>query len=150
MKKKKDNEREEKNMSKKKSKLFINVQRIDVYLWDKFVGAVALDPELGYYVFAYDKSFGKSGIEIAPLHMPLNDDEEVFVFTDLPAETYKRLPAILADSLPDDFGNVLIDRYMADKGISRNQITQLDRLAYMGNRSMGALEFKPAHGPKNT
>lgn len=81
--------------------------------------------------------------------MPLNDEERVYIFTDLPELTYKRLPALLADSLPDDFGNALIDRYMAEKGISRNQISQLDRLAYMGRRSMGALEFQPIHGPKN-
>jgi len=137
-------------MPKKKSSSYKHVERINVYLWGKFVGATALDPKLGYYVFAYDKLFGKSRIEIAPLHMPLNDNEEVYVFTDLPETTYKRLPAILADSLPDSFGNALIDRYMADKGISHKQITQLDRLAYMGNRSMGALEFKPAHGPRTT
>jgi serine/threonine-protein kinase HipA len=55
---------------------------------------------------------------------------------------------LLADSLPDDFGNALINRYMADRGISPNQITPLDRLAYMSERSMGALEFKPQTGPK--
>ena len=126
------------------------VERINVYLWGKFVGAVALDPKLGYYAFAYDKTFGRSGIEVSPLHMPLNDDEEVFIFTYLPEDAYKRLPAMLADSLPDDFGNALIDRYMAEKGISRDQISPLDRLAYMGNRAMGALEFRPAHGPKQT
>lgn len=137
-------------MPKKKSNPYKKVERINVYLWGKFVGAAALDPKLGYYVFAYDKTFGRSGIEIAPLHMPLNDKEEVYAFTDLPEATYKRLPALLADSLPDDFGNALIDKYMANKGIARKQITQLDRLAYMGNRAMGALEFKPVHGPKNT
>lgn len=136
-------------MSKKKSNPYKRVNKVEVYLWGKYVGAVALDPLLDYYVFAYDKIFGRSGIEVAPLRMPLNDREEVYVFTDLPEETYKRLPAMLADSLPDDFGNALIDRYMADKGVARNQITQLDRLAYMGNRAMGALEFKPAHGPRN-
>lgn len=134
----------------KKSNPYKKVERINVYLWGKFVGAVALDPKLGYYVFAYDKSFGRSGIEVAPLHMPLNDNEKTYVFTDLREETYKRLPAMLADALPDDFGNALIDRYMADKGISRDQITQLDRLAYMGKRAIGALEFKPAHGPRST
>ncbi|OGT64040.1 MAG: phosphatidylinositol kinase [Gammaproteobacteria bacterium RIFCSPHIGHO2_12_FULL_45_9] len=137
-------------MTKTRFNPYKRVEKIEVYLWGKFVGAAALDPKLAYYVFAYDQSFGRSGIEIAPLHMPLNDNEEVYVFTDLPDETYKRLPAMLADSLPDDFGNALIDRYMADKGIARNQITQLDRLAYMGNRGMGALAFKPAHGPKTT
>ncbi len=74
---------------KKKVDPYKIVRKIDVFLWDKFVGAVALDPKLDYYVFAYDKSFGKSGIEISPLHMPLNDREEPFVFTDLPIATYK-------------------------------------------------------------
>ena len=133
-----------------KTRSYKPVERINVYLWGKFVGAVALDPGLGYYVFAYDKIFGRSGIEVSPVHMPLNDDEQVFVFPDLPEHTYKRLPAMLADALPDDFGNALIDRYMAEKGISRDQISPLDRLAYMGNRAMGALEFKPAHGPRQT
>lgn len=136
--------------TKKKTNSFKPAERINIYLWGNYVGAVALDPALGYYAFAYDKSFGRSGIEIAPIQMPLNDNEDVFIFTDLPDDTYKRLPAMLADSLPDDFGNALIDRYMAEKGISRDQITPLDRLAYMGNRAMGALEFKPAHGPKQT
>jgi len=135
---------------KKKSKLYKSTERINVYLWGKFVGAVALDPKLGYYAFAYDKAFGRSGIEIAPLHMPLNDNEEIYIFTELSPDSYKRLPAMLADCLPDDFGNALIDRYMAENGISRDQITPLDRLAYMGNRAMGALEFKPAHGPKQS
>lgn len=125
------------------------VEQVKVFLWGRYAGAVALDPNLGYYVFAYDKTFGQSGIEIAPLHMPLNDEEKVYAFTDLPEETYKRLPAMLADALPDDFGNALINSYMAEKGISPHQITPLDRLAYMGKRAMGALEFKPVHGPKN-
>ncbi len=133
-------------VKKKPSDPYKRVQRIDVYLWGKYVGAIALDPTLEYYVFAYDKTFGKSGIELSPLHMPLNDAERLYTFTDLPIETYKRLPAMLADALPDDFGNALIDRYMADKGIARQRITQLDRLAYMGKRAMGALEFKPTRG----
>lgn len=133
---------------KKKTETYKKVDRIEVYLWDKFVGALALDPKLGFYVFAYDPSFAKNGIEVAPIHMQLRDTEEPYVFTDLPEVTYKRLPAMLADSLPDDFGNALIDRYMADKGISKNQVTALDRLAYMGKRAMGALEFKPTRGPK--
>lgn len=132
----------------KKKKPYKKVDHIEVYIWNHFVGAAALDPKLGFYVFAYNKKFGKTGIELSPLHMPLNDQETLFVFTDLPTLTYKRLPALLVDSLPDDFGNALIDRYMADKGIDSSEITALDRLAYMGNRSMGALEFQPARGPK--
>lgn len=124
------------------------VKRIEVYIWDTFVGAAALDPALGYYVFAYDRDFGKSGIQLSPLHMPADESENPYVFTDLPEATYRRLPAMLADALPDEFGNALIDKYMAEKGLPKTSITPLDRLAYMGQRAMGALEFRPTRGPK--
>lgn len=123
------------------------VKRIEAYVWGKMFGAVALDPNLRYYVFEYDKKFVKTGIELAPLTMPLAQAREPFVFTDLPELTYKRLPALLADALPDDFGNTLINGWMAAKGVERDAITALDRLAYMSKRGMGALEFKPARGP---
>ena len=126
------------------------VDVVEVRLWGKRVGAVARDPGLGYYAFEYDPSLVKTGIELAPLTMPLAKAGEPFVFTDLPELTYKRLPALLADALPDDFGNALIDAWMADKGIARADITALDRLAYMGKRGMGALEFKPMRGPNVT
>lgn len=135
-------------VKKHKPEQYKRVERIEVFLWGEYVGAVALDPRLDFYVFAYDQQFGKSGIELSPLHMPLNDTETPYVFTDLPVATYKRLPAMLADALPDDFGNALIDRYMADKGVFATQVTQLDRLAYMSKRAMGALEFKPTRGPR--
>jgi serine/threonine-protein kinase HipA len=70
------------------------------------------------------------------------------VFPDLPELTYRRLPGLLADALPDDFGNALIDAWMAREGVNKAQITSLDRLAYMGKRGLGALEFKPVRGPK--
>ena len=124
------------------------VHRIEVYVWDRFVGAVALDPALGYYVFAYDKDFARSGIQLSPLQMPVDSSERLYVFTDIPEETFRRLPAMLADALPDEFGNALIDKYMAEKGIPKSDITALDRLAYMGKRAMGALEFKPTRGPR--
>lgn len=123
------------------------VTAVEVRLWGRRVGAVALDPRLGFYAFEYDPAFVKQGIEVAPLTMPLAQGGDPFVFADLPAPTFKRLPALLADALPDDFGNALIDAWMANKGIAKEAITPLDRLAYMGRRGMGALEFRPAHGP---
>lgn len=126
------------------------VDAIAVYIWDKFVGAVALDKGVGFYVFTYDKEFGRSGIELSPLHMPADDEERPHVFENLPVATYWRLPAMLADALPDEFGNALIDKYMAEKGLAKSAITALDRLAYMGKRAMGALEFKPTRGPRTT
>lgn len=132
--------------TKPKSKPYKHVARVDVHLWGQHVGAAALDPKFGYYVFAYTPEFASRGIELSPLQMPSSTGGP-FIFTDLPEATYKRLPAMLSDALPDDFGNALVTRYMADQGIAPNNVTALDRLAYMGNRAMGALTFKPARGP---
>ena len=126
---------------------YVHVDIINVYLWGQHMGAVALDPGFGFYAFAYTKAFSATGIQPAPLHMPTKPNDEVFLFVDLPEATYKRLPALLSDALPDDFGNALIDRYMADKGLRASDVTALDRLAYMAGRSMGALEFRPARSP---
>ncbi len=126
---------------------YVHVDVIHVYLWGQHMGAVALDPSFGHYAFAYTKAFCQSGIQPAPLHMPATSTDKVFLFVDLPEATYKRLPALLSDALPDDFGNALIDRYMADKGLRATDVKALDRLAYMAGRSMGALQFRPSRGP---
>jgi serine/threonine-protein kinase HipA len=125
------------------------VQVIEVRMWGSRVGAVALDPRLDCYAFAYDPAWRRKVIEVAPLTMPLSDRRDTFVFPVLPRETYLRLPAMLADALPDDFGNALIDAWMATKGIEKSSITVLDRLAYMGKRGVGALEFRPTRGSHN-
>lgn len=124
----------------------MDTQVIEVRLWGKRVGAVAPDPRLGCYVFAYEPAWRRTGIELAPLTMPLNDARPSFAFPELAELGYKRLPGLLADALPDDFGNALIDAWMAARGVEKSAITTLDRLAYMGKRGMGALEFKPARG----
>lgn len=128
--------------------MYAPVHVVEVRIWGRVVGAVALDPRLGYYAFEYAPAFIRSGIELAPLTMPLSAGHEPFAFPALPEITYLRLPGMLADALPDAFGNNLIDAWMAQEGVSKSRITPLDRLAYMGKRSMGALEFKPALGPK--
>lgn len=122
------------------------VTHVEVYLWGERIGVVALDPTYGFYAFRYTPEFQARRIEPAPIHMPAAVDR-TFLFPDLPVETYKRLPAMLADALPDDFGNALIDRWMLDRGVRAEYITPIDRLAYMSSRAMGALEFKPARGP---
>jgi serine/threonine-protein kinase HipA len=129
-----------------KSQPYKHVGVVEVHLWGRHIGSVALDPAYGYYAFAYTPEFASAGIEPSPLHMPVVPNAP-YLFTDLPPATYQRLPAMLSDALPDDFGNALIDRYMADHGIAAANVTALDRLAYMGTRAMGALTFKPARGP---
>ncbi|MCR4298212.1 MAG: type II toxin-antitoxin system HipA family toxin [Gallionella sp.] len=119
---------------------------IEVRIWGKRVGAVAPDPRLGCYVFAYDPAWKRGGIELAPLTMSLADTRSTFAFQNLSEPSYKRLPGLLADALPDDFGNALIDAWMTSKGVEKRSVTTLDRLAYMGKRGMGALEFRPARG----
>ena len=123
------------------------VATVEVRIWDQRVGAVARDPRLGFYAFEYAPTFVQTGIELAPLAMPLRAARQPFIFPDLPELTFKRLPAMLADALPDDFGNSLIDVWMARQGVRPGDITALDRLAYMGKRGFGALEFKPVRGP---
>jgi serine/threonine-protein kinase HipA len=127
--------------------MYKQVSAIEVRIWDKRVGAAAFDPMIGYYAFEYDPLFKKTGIELAPLAMPLAKASAPFIFPDLSKMTFKLLPAMLADALPDDFGNALIDAWMTDKGLSKSNITSLDRLAYMGKRGIGALEFRPMRSP---
>ncbi|HEY7403846.1 MAG TPA: type II toxin-antitoxin system HipA family toxin [Candidatus Angelobacter sp.] len=124
-----------------------HVRAIEVRVWDQRVGAVALDPRLGYYVFAYAPEWQRTGIELAPLTMPLDDPQGKFVFPNLPLPTFQRLPGMLADALPDEFGNALVDAWMAEHGVSKSEVTPIDRLAYMAKRGTGALEFRPARGP---
>jgi serine/threonine-protein kinase HipA len=123
------------------------VHTVEVLIWGQTVGAIALDPRSNYYAFEYAPKFKAQEVELAPLQMPLSQGRDPFVFTSLPQETYKRLPAMLADALPDDFGNALINAWMAERGVPANNITALDRLAYMGKRGFGALEFRPLRGP---
>lgn len=119
------------------------VSAIEVRCWEMRVGVVALDPVRGYYAFEYYPDFRKRGIELSPLLLP-SKTVGAILSTDLPEATYHRLPAFIADSLPDKFGNALIDAWMARKGLTKSEFTVLDRLAYVGSRAMGALEFVPA------
>lgn len=121
--------------------VFRHVARLNVSLWGWRVGTLVESPRRGVYAFRYDKAFLRSGIEIAPLMMPLRS--EPYVFGDLPYAAYNGLPPIFADSLPDTFGTGLIDHWLIEHGLRRDEITPLDRLAYLGKRTLGALTYEP-------
>ncbi|MCL2163073.1 MAG: type II toxin-antitoxin system HipA family toxin [Oscillospiraceae bacterium] len=122
---------------------FMHVEVIEVRIYGKTVGAIASDSRgKPYYAFEYAPSWLRNGYSISPLHLPLTSG--VFVFDSLAENTWYRLPAAIADALPDRFGNNLIDARLAEKGVTRDEITALDRLAYTGDRAMGALEFRPS------
>lgn len=114
-----------------------------IYLWDVYVGALNWNPQTQVGEFEYTPEFVRTGLEISPIHMPLRADY-VYVFQGLDRETFKGLPSILADSLPDDFGNALIDAWLAQQGRSKTTFTPVERLLYQGERGMGALEYRPA------
>ena len=110
-------------------------QRVDaanVRLWDQRVGAVAWNENRGIAVFEYDPNFVKQGLNVAPLMMPLGT--EVYSFPELKEATYRGLPGMLADALPDKFGNRLIELWLADRGRSIETFTPVERLCYMGKR----------------
>lgn len=121
-----------------------HVDVVAVHLWGRLVGALSFDAGAGCYAFEYAPAWRRTGVEIAPLQMPLAARQRIFRFPQLSRMTYNGLPGAIADALPDAFGNALIDRWMRDRGIEADAITPLDRLSYMGNRAMGALEFRPA------
>lgn len=117
----------------------------EVKLWGKTIGAVSWDESAGRSNFQYDPAFVGSGIEVAPLTMLLSD--RIYTFPALPRETFHGLPGLLADSLPDDFGNALIDAWLAGEGRSPASFNPVERLCYTGSRGMGALEYVPSKGP---
>lgn len=116
--------------------------RADVILWGRRIGAVLWDDRRQIGTFEYVPAFTRSGIEVAPLTMPLRTG--VFEFPALPRNTFKGLPGLLADSLPDKFGNLLIDRWLAEQGRAPGDFDPVERLCYTGRRGMGALEFEPS------
>jgi len=118
----------------------------EVRLWGRVIGAVSREEGQDCAAFQYDQAFAQSGIEISPLTMRLSD--RIYTFPELPRVTFWGLPGLLADSLPDRFGNALIDAWLATQGRTASDFNALERLCYVGARGMGALEFAPQKGPQ--
>jgi serine/threonine-protein kinase HipA len=117
----------------------------EVRLWGTAIGAVTWDSQARVGSFAYAEPFLKSGVEPAPLEMPLGPG--TFRFPELARSSFHGLPGLVADSLPDRFGNTLIDAWLRSQGRSAADFDPVERLAYTGTRGMGALEYWPAVGP---
>ena len=117
----------------------------EVRLWGRMIGAVSVDGPGGIAAFEYTDAFQRSGVEVAPLMMPLAD--RIYRFPNLPQQSFHGLPGMLADALPDKFGNAVIDAWLASQGRLPGEIDAVERLCYTGTRGMGALEFRPALAP---
>ena len=126
---------------------FVSASVVEVRAWGRTVGAIARSGSAAFG-FEFDPGWVRSGIQISPIHLPLAV-REVYRFPTLNRETWHALPPAIADSLPDRFGNAIIDAEFARQGAAPGQATALDRLVYTGARAMGALEFLPDQGPKN-
>ena len=122
----------------------------EVRIWGKLAGAVAWDAERGFAAFEYDPKFKQLGWDLAPLKMPVSDNRNQFSFRELRKDnnseydTFKGLPGLLADALPDKYGNQLINLWLAQKGRPQDSMNPVEMLCFIGTRGMGALEFEPA------
>ncbi len=118
-----------------------------IQLWGIDVGAVVWDESRLLATMEFDPGFSGYGLDVAPVTMPLTDinsGRRIFSFPGLNRETYSGLPGLLADSLPDRFGNTLLDVWLAEQGRTKQSVNPVERLCYTGNRGMGALEYYPA------
>lgn len=126
------------------------VEKVDtaqIRLWGENIGAVTWLADQGYALFEYEPSFLQRNLDVSPIHMGLTgarQGDTLFSFPGLNRETFLGLPGLLADALPDKFGNTIIDAWLARNGRDSSDFSPVERLCYTGNRGMGALEFKPA------
>jgi serine/threonine-protein kinase HipA len=129
------------------------VERVDtayVNIWGQVVGAVSWQGSArdGYATFEFSPDFLRSGLDLSPLMMPSTNSGALYEFRsrnpnpDL--DTFRGLPGLLADSLPDKFGNRIIDAWLARQGRDAGSFTPVERLCYTGQRGMGALEYAPS------
>ena len=117
-----------------------------VNIWNTMVGAVAWNEAKGLASFEFDEIFLKKDLDLSPLKMPIadtNNGKKIFSFPELNKETFRGLPGLLADSLPDRFGNRIIEVWLAQQGKNPDAFNSVERLCYIGKRGMGALEYEP-------
>jgi serine/threonine-protein kinase HipA len=124
----------------------VPVEVLRVLAWGRQIGALAASPRAPFATFQYDRAHLADGPELAPLLMPHTAGERLYTFRDLDPSVFRGLPPLLADSLPDSFGGALTEAYLGQLGVLPRDLTGLDRLAYLGDRGLGALTFEPDLG----
>lgn len=126
-----------------------------VKIWNQTAGAVAWNEETGIASFEYDSKFAQTGLELSPIKMPVTSNNKIFSFPELRAsrnseyDTFKSLPGLLADVLPDKYGNQLINAWLANNGRPEGSMNPVEQLCFIGTRGMGALEFEPTYFVSN-
>jgi len=121
------------------------VDVVKITIWGQDLGALSWDKKRHYGFFEFFPDFLNKGLDVSPIHMSIkNDRRKIHSFPGLNEDTFRGLPGLLSDVLPDDFGNQLINQWLRLNKINQSDFTPLDRLCYIGRRGMGALEFEPA------
>lgn len=122
-----------------------------VNIWNQRVGAISWNSETGIGSFEYDKSFLNSNLELSPFLMPLSQGNRIFEFREnRNSTTFRGLPGLVADVLPDKYGNALINNWLTRQGRPTNSLNPVELLCFIGQRGMGALEFEPVQPKSNT
>ena len=122
----------------------------EVKIWGELVGAVRWDENRGLAAFQYDKKFLSNKWDISPIKMPISNGDRIYSFPELlpskndKEDTFGGLPGMLADALPDKYGNQLINKWLAQNGRPPDSMNPVEKLCFIGSRGMGALEFEPA------
>ena len=115
-----------------------------VNIWDTLVGAVAWNEQNGLASFEYDPKFLSYGWDLTPFKMPIENGAKIYSFPELRGNTFKGLPGLLADVLPDRYGNQLIHNWLMHHGRLPESMNPVETLCFIGSRGMGALEFEPS------
>jgi serine/threonine-protein kinase HipA len=121
----------------------------EIWLWDKLVGAILWDDNRQFASFEFDPGFLRTGWDIAPMTMPLSQGRKIHAFPELRKargeafDTFKGLPGLLADMLPDKYGNKLINAWLVQNGRPADSLNPVELLCFIGKRGVGALEIKP-------
>jgi serine/threonine-protein kinase HipA len=122
----------------------------EVKIWGELAGAVSWNEETGLASFEYAPDFKKLNWDLAPFKMPVSSSSKIMTFPELrkdknsESDSFKGLPGLLADTLPDKYGNQLINMWLAQQGRPRDSMNPVEMLCFIGTRGMGALEFEPA------
>lgn len=121
----------------------------EVKIWGELVGAVRWDSENQLASFQYDTKFLAKRCDLSPLKMPIQNGNRIYNFPELrkakdeQIATFKGLPGLLADALPDKYGNQLINIWLAQSGRPSDSMNPVEQLCFIGSRGMGAMEFEP-------
>lgn len=131
------------------------VDAVEIKIWGQPIGAARWDQDQQLASFQYDKKFLAKNYDLSPIKMPLQNGDRIYSFPELRKQkgqdiaTFKGLPGLLADSLPDKYGNQLINIWLAQEGRPPNSMNPVEQLCFIGSRGMGALEFEPTQLKSN-